>query len=134
MKPLMDAITTGFPHPHFGDRINREMVRSEIEGGVLLSRLADGAELEIETQNRCYRLRNCGRGEALISGHPLFCPTPVRVKVHGSTWGGSILRAAFIGRGMRLEFSHPEYRTILTSMIVNIRDRGTRPDGPVNPS
>ncbi len=131
----MDAITTtGFPHPHFGDRINRDMVRSEVEGGVLLDHLPNGAELEVETQNRCYRLRKCGHGEVLISGHPRFCPKPVLVKVHGSTWGGSILRAAFIGRGMRLEFCHPEFSTILTSTIVEIRDRGSRREVAGEPS
>jgi len=110
-----------FPHPHFDDSINREMIRSEIEGGVLLDRLPHGAELEVETENRCYRIRNCGGGQVLISGHPRFCPEPVLVRLHGSTFGGSILRRLFIGRGLQLEFSHPEHMTIVTSPIVDIR-------------
>ncbi len=119
----MNEITAGFPHPRFDDSINRKMIRSEIEGGVLLDELPDGAELEVETVNRCYRLQIRGRGEVLISGHPRFCPEPVLVKIHGSTWGGSILRRLFIGRGLRLEFRHPEHMTIVTSRIVDIRGR-----------
>jgi hypothetical protein len=99
------------------------MVRSEIEGGVLLEQLPDGAELEVQTNNRCYRLRYCGQGDAIISGHPQFCPEPVLVKIHGSTWGGSVMRMAFIGRGMQLQFFHPKYNMILTSPILEIRDK-----------
>jgi hypothetical protein len=32
-----------------------------------------------------------------------------------------MLKLRFIGRGMRLEFRHPVFRTILTSRIVDIR-------------
>ncbi len=78
--------------------------------------------LEVETQNRRYRLQYCGGGQALISGHPEFCPEPVLVRVHGSTWGGSMLKTRFVGRGMRLEFSHPEYRLIHTSRIEEVRE------------
>jgi hypothetical protein len=121
MERRMNDITTGFPHPYFDDAINRDIIRSEIEGGVLLDHLPEGAELEVETENRCYHLRICGGGEALISGHPRYCPEPVKVKVHGSTWGGSLLRRLFIGRGLQLEFCHPEHMTILTSPVVDIR-------------
>ena len=114
-------MSTEFPHPQFDDAINRGMVRSEIEGGVCLELLPYGTELEVETENRCYRLRVCGRGEVFISGHPRLCPEPVLVKIHGSTWGGSLLRRTFIGRGLQLEFRHPQHMTVLTSPIVEIR-------------
>jgi len=117
----MEETTAAFPHPYFDDAINRRMIGSDIEGGVLVDRLPEGAELEVETENRCYRLRICGQGEALISGHPQFCPEPVLVKIHGSTFGGSILRRLFIGRGLHLEFGLSEHRTIVTSPIVDIR-------------
>jgi hypothetical protein len=109
------------PHPNLSDEINRNIVQSEIEGGVHLDDLGEGAVLEVETQNRLYTIVNCGRGKALISGHAKFCPHPVLVWIHGSTWGGSMLKVRFIGRGMRLEFRHPTYQTITTSRIVEIR-------------
>lgn len=109
------------PHPNLSDEVNRNIVQSEIEGGVHLDDLGEGAVLEVETQNRLYTIVNCGRGKALISGHYKFCPHPVLVWIHGSTWGGSMLKVRFIGRGMRLEFQHPTYHTITTSRIVEIR-------------
>ena len=109
------------PLPVFSDEINRNIVRSEVEGGVYLNDLPAGYELEIETENRAYRIVNQTNGRALISGHPKFCPDPVLVSIHGSSWGGSMLKMAYIGRGMHLEFRHPEYRIVTTSRIVDIR-------------
>jgi hypothetical protein len=43
------------------------------------------------------------------------------VQISGSTWGGSMIKMKFIGRGMRLEFNHPSYRTITTTKILEIR-------------
>jgi hypothetical protein len=59
----------------------------------------------------------------MISGHPLYCPQPVPVTITGSTWGGSMLKVRYIGRGMHLEFHHPEYHMpIVTSPIQEIRE------------
>jgi hypothetical protein len=82
-KPFM-------PHPNFSDEVNRNIVQSEIEGGVYLDDLLEGAVLEVETQNRWYTIVMRARGQELISGHPQYCPRPVPVRVEGCTWGGSI--------------------------------------------
>ena len=112
------------PHPNLGDAVNHNIVQSEIEGGVYLKDLPDETTLEIETQNRSYILVNRGQGQALISGHPEFCPEPVLVRIEGSNWGGSMLKACYVGRGMHLEFRHPEYqRPIITSRIMEIRHK-----------
>jgi hypothetical protein len=103
----------------FRSALNR---RSEIEGGVYLPDLPQGAAVEIATTNHVYTLVKSGENSALISGHPTFCPKPVTVTVHGSTWGGSLLKQGFIGRSMHLEFRHPDYvRPIVTSRIVEVR-------------
>jgi hypothetical protein len=110
------------PHQNLSDQINGNIVRSEIEGGVYLRDLPDQATLEVATQNRRYTLVVSSDGQALISGHPEFCPEPVEVRIHGSNWGGSMLKAAYLGRGMHLEYRHPNYRgPIVTSPIVEIR-------------
>jgi hypothetical protein len=109
------------PHLALSDQINRNIIQSEIEGGVQLNGLPQGAELEVETQNRRYTIINRGEGFAFISGHPKYCPHPVEVQISGSTWGGSMIKMKFIGRGMRLEFNHPSYRTITTTKILEIR-------------
>ena len=109
------------PVPVFSDEINRRIIQSEVEGGVYLKDLPTGAELEIETENRSYHIIVHDSGQALISGHPKFCPQPVLVHIRGSSWGGSMLKVAYLGRGMHLEFGHPEFQTVTTSRIREIR-------------
>jgi hypothetical protein len=109
--------------PHLSDAINRKMVQSEIEGGVHLRDVPPGTVLELQTENRAYTIVNQGGGEAWISGHPVFCPEPVLVRIHGSTWGGSMLKERFIGRGMHLEFYHPAFQPIVTSRILDVREK-----------
>jgi hypothetical protein len=106
---------------NFSAEVNRRIIQSEIEGGVHLRELPDGSTLEIDTENRSYRLVLTNDGRAWISGHPKFCPEPVLVSIHGSSWGGSMIKLAFIGRGMHLEFRHPDHQTITTSRILDIR-------------
>ena len=110
------------PHPNLGDQINDNICCSEIEGGFFLDDLPIGAELEVETKHHLYRIENCGQGRARISGHPTFCPEPVLVRIHGSTWGGAMLRLHFVGRGMLLEFNHPIHGVVRTSRISEIRE------------
>lgn len=109
------------PHPNLSDGVNRNIVRSEIEGGVFLEALAPDTVLQIRTQHHHYTAQFLGEGAALISGHPQYCPQPVQVTIAGSTWGGSMLKLRFIGRGMHLEFHHPDYTLpIITSPIQEI--------------
>ena len=109
------------PSPHLSDGVNHRILQSEIEGGVHLRNVLPGTVLEVRTQNRAYTIRYQGDNQALISGHPVFCPEPVLVSIHGSTWGGSMLKVRYIGRGMRLEFHHPAYSApIITSPIQEI--------------
>jgi hypothetical protein len=45
------------------------------------------------------------------------------VSIAGSSWGGALLKVDFVGRGMRLEFNHPDYDDpIITSPICDIRE------------
>lgn len=121
-EPMVDLF---MPHPHFSDEINGNICQSEIEGGVFLDRLPLGAVMEMETQNRIYRLVNCGDHQVLMSGHPQICPEPVLVDIRGSTWGrtaSSMIKLHFIGRGMHLEFHHPGYGVAHTSRIQEIRE------------
>jgi hypothetical protein len=111
-------------HHNLSDQINRNIVRSEIEGGVFLKDLPGESTLEVATQNRRYTVVLLGDGQALISGHPEFCPEPVLVRISGSNWGGSMLKTQYLGRGMHMEYRHPRYRgPIVTSRIVDIQLR-----------
>jgi hypothetical protein len=111
------------PHPNFSDEVNRHIVQSQVEGGVFLEDLSPSTVLQIETKYHSYTAVVLGGSQALICGHPEYCPRPVRVDIAGSTWGGSMLKLRFVGRGMHLEFYHPKYRTpIVTSPIQEIRE------------
>ncbi len=111
------------PHPNLNDDVNSNIVQSEIEGGVSLGDLSPSTVLEIETQNHRYTAVFLGESQAMISGHPEYCPEPTLVAISGSTWGGSMLKLRYIGRGMHLEFSHPEYHSpIVTSRIQAVRE------------
>ena len=113
-------------HPNLADEVNRGIIQSEIEGGVFLNDLPPDTVLEIQTMNHRYTAVLLGGNDALLSGHPEFCPEPVQVAISGSTWGGSMLKLQYVGRGMHLEFRHPSYATpIITSAIKEIRDRET---------
>jgi hypothetical protein len=111
------------PHHGLSEQINNNIVQSEIEGGVFLDAIPEGTTLEMETENRCYWITVRGSNNVLICGHPEFCPRPLPATVHGSTWGGSMLKIGFIGRGMRLEFvpESGDRQVITTSRIVDIR-------------
>jgi hypothetical protein len=109
------------PHPNLADSVNRNICLAEIAGGAKLDSLPAGTLLEIETQNRYYTIEYRGHGKGIICGHPRFCPQPTLVRISGSTWGGSMLWVGYIGRGMHLEFAHPIYGRITTSMISEIR-------------
>lgn len=90
---------------------------------MFLEDLSPSTVLHIETKHHCYTTVVLRGSQVLISGHPTYCPQPIKVNISGSTWGGSMLKLRFIGRGMHLEFSHPEYRTpIITSPIQEIRE------------
>ena len=117
------------PHANLCDQINRNIVQSEIEGGVFLHDLQPRTVLLIQTQHHCYAAVFLGDNRVLLWGHPKFCPRPVSVSIVGSTWGGTMLKSRFVGRGMRLEFHHPGYSTpIVTSPIQAIDER--RPQVP----
>jgi len=110
-------------HPNLSDEVNRDIAQSEIEGGVFLNNLPPATTLEIQTQHHCYLIVVLADNSVLISGHPQYCPEPVPVAIAGSTWGGSMLKRRFVGRGMRLEFCHPAYpKPIVTSRIREIRE------------
>jgi hypothetical protein len=120
------------PHSNFGDEVNRNILQSEIEGGVFLKDLPPETVLQIETRHHSYTLVLLGESNALISGHPRYCPDPVPVAIAGSTWGGSMLKLRFVGRGMHLEFHHPHYQTpILTSAIQEIRECSAQQSLPI---
>ncbi len=109
-------------HQNLSDAINRNNAQSEIEGGVKLSDLPIGSTLEVQTSNTLYRIAKRQDGTLTIQGHARFCPMPTPVTISGSTWGGSMLKMGFIGRGMHMEFYVAGFGTLTSSTIQEVRE------------
>jgi hypothetical protein len=72
MRALVDTTDLFFPHPNFGDAINRNVVQSEIEGGVHLNDVPPETVLEVQTKNHVYTIVHKAWDQALISRQPEF--------------------------------------------------------------
>lgn len=118
-------------HPNLSDQVNRNIQQSQIEGGAFIKDLALNRQLQVQTRNTLYsiqRVNEANPAQILIKGHPRFCPTWTAASLHGSTWGGSMIKVGFVGRGMRMEFSikggdgGEDHGTILTSTVSEVTE------------
>jgi hypothetical protein len=124
------------PHPNLSNEVNAQLMDSEVLGGIWLEDhpgfvsedikkqpvLPAGHSLKIQTANTLYLLEKRTDG-FYISGNAKYCPRPVKCYIHGSTWGGSMIKISFVGLGMHLEFDtvdHPN--SILTTEIKSIEE------------
>ncbi len=86
--------------------------------GVHLSKLNVGAVIDIETENRHYLVEYVGPDQVLVSGHPLWCATPVEVRLEGSLGDSGAFEPGFIGYGMRLVFQRLDHSLPVTTTKV----------------
>lgn len=109
-------------HPNLSPEINAAIKESELQGGCELAKLPVGKRLIVQTRNTKYTITKRGPDDYLICGHAKYCPESTECHIAGSTWGGSMLKMGFVGRGMRLEFSVKEHGTVTTSTIQEIEE------------
>ena len=106
-------------HPNLTPEVNRNIAQSEIEGGVFLDKLPINAVLHVRTKNTSYTINKVETAQGgvcyFISGHPRYCPTPIEAHIHGSTWGGSMIKVGFVGRGMHMEFTVEDHPGMITT-------------------
>lgn len=100
--------------------INANIAASNILPGFFIADLSVGEVKKIQTRNTLYTLVRTGADEYTLQGHVEFCPTPTVSSIHGSTWGGSMLKCGFVGVGMHLEFANEFGTRITTSQIQSI--------------
>lgn len=89
--------------------------------GVDLQNLRPGTSIDVETKSRHYRIECLGGNKILISGHPDYCPTPVRAQLHGSIDHEGTLEFGHIECGSKLMFFLNGTRPVTTSRVVSIR-------------
>lgn len=130
-------------HPGLSQKINDNILSSVIAGGADITKRV-GQGYKVTTKYTIYTLVHVGpqawdyqltaseRTPGSWKGRTvtyLDDPTGVKVNIHGSTWGGSMLKIHFIGRGMYLEFgatdtnyNPPCPKVVLTSTIEDIEE------------
>lgn len=94
-----------FDHPHLAPEVSKAIAESERAGGIWLKDISFPHEVRVQTRNTIYSIKRNSDTTWLIKGHRHYCPEWTEVYIHGSTFGGSMLKVGFIGRGMYLEFS-----------------------------
>lgn len=99
----------------------RQISTSNVEDGVYLDRVPAGTQLIVQTVNRQYLVETREGCEALVSGHPKYCPEPVGVTLYGSESRTATLLPGCIGPGLCLVLLHPSGRFIRTSRVREVR-------------
>jgi hypothetical protein len=109
-------------HENFSDEVNAAYDESELAGGGYLDKLAVGKKLQVQTKKSLYIIERREDG-LYISGNAKYCPEPVKCRIPGSNFGGSMLKMNFVGRGMFLEFIvDGTNKTIVTSEISEVTE------------
>ncbi len=117
------ALVSDQEEPELGALAPRNLGAAEQDPatGVFLKKAQLGTVVEVATANRTYRLAREADDTAFISGHPVYCPKPIRVELHGTRWLDKSLTDCYVAPGMRLQFVTPSGRSILTSRIRSVR-------------
>ena len=111
------------PHPNLSDAINLNILQSEQDSGVWAEKIPTRSMLRVQTKNTLYIFHRRDDGSWVVSGHYRYCPTPVVCNIHGSTWGGSMIKTGFIGIRMRMELGiihNGKPKVITTSPVQSI--------------
>ena len=82
--------------------------------------LAPGSRIDVETKSRHYQIECLGGNAIRVSGHPEYCPNPVRARLHGSLDKEGVLEFGLIGRGRSFIFLLNEGRPVTTTRVLRI--------------
>ncbi|OGZ08081.1 MAG: hypothetical protein A3C93_01850 [Candidatus Lloydbacteria bacterium RIFCSPHIGHO2_02_FULL_54_17] len=93
--------------------------KSEKDGGMFTKDIPEDTLVFVHTNNSVYTLAviDVESGKIAIQGSGTHFHNPEVVVLHGSTFGGSMIKPDWIGKGMHLEIGLPDRRTLTTSAI-----------------
>jgi hypothetical protein len=100
---------------------NLEATQTDVDSGIFLSKTPMGAVIEAATANNVYRMVHVAPNSVDISGHPIYCPLPMRVSLTGTRWLDKTLQNSYIAPGMRLQLVDRSGRSVLTSRIKSVQ-------------
>jgi hypothetical protein len=83
--------------------------------------LPPGSLVHVKTETRIYRIECLGGSAVRVSGHPEYCPTPVRGLLQGSANEGGSVQAGMIERGRRLRFLLDKQGPLITTKVTDVR-------------
>jgi len=89
----------------FIDLLDDEAKHAEKAEGLRLNEVMMGEVYKINTKNTEYLLECRKDGFYLSANNKDYLTTPKKVKIGGSTWGGSTIMPGFVGINMRLEIT-----------------------------
>ena len=91
-------------HPNLSPQINKAIAQSEADGGVFLKTLEADDVVTVTTRNSTYTITVIdGPSGTVMIGGGSHIDGIIPATISGSTWGSSMLKMGFIGKGMRLE-------------------------------
>jgi hypothetical protein len=99
---------------------SRNQSAFDSDGGMELAGVRPGTVLEVQTKNTAYTVIPQEGGDLLIWGHSHYCPEPVKIGGIGSCYATGVVRKAYLGVGMRLNFRIADHN-ITTSRILKIQ-------------
>ncbi len=114
----------GHPEHHLSKEINEAIAASDRDGGIWMRDVEVGQTVLVQTKNTLYELTKHEQHWSALGGK--YFARPRIANIHGSTFGGSMIRPGFIGVGMYLEFSHPtdDKSNLTTSVILSAKIKG----------
>ena len=101
---------------HLDSQITQRIQQQEEGGGVNIVLLQPGIKIEVQTRNTLYHIEilDPNEGKIKIQGGKYF-PEPTEAYLHGSTWGGSMLKLQWIGHEMHMEIG--AHKVVTTSAV-----------------
>lgn len=108
------------------DEVAKQLSETKNEKGFFISKLAPNIRLILQTQKSKYEIEYLDKNIGLITGGTLpdksiRFSNPTKIKLLGSSWGGSMFRIDWIGKEMKLEFKEQQTNNrFITSFILGV--------------
>jgi hypothetical protein len=93
-----------------------------MNNGINVHKLKPGTLLLVATKNSLYKIAKCDKIDEVIIQGGKHIPEPCFGLFTGSTFGGSMIKLGWIGRGMFMEIFFPDQKAkIKTSFVKAVR-------------
>lgn len=119
MSKAEQDIGREFVEPRLRARIEDQQEKD----GIDLAAIPEGGRVTFETQNTVYEIEKADGRIWLLTGGKRWSDANAKTRVYivGSTFGGSVLKADWLGEGMNVEICEEvSQKVVTTSPVVNL--------------